>query len=167
MSCSDVSKYCRVNLPRISTMDTPGGECIIERGKLGDLGSKKFVTPENVTYYQPGVTIQEFNHQELRLPQKRSFLGPEFFNSGCATLYGDSRFDNGPNSALSDNQSTTAMFDYNFAPQAYYDTNNINCSTAGVKCAGPNSALGWTLDANGTPYWMSKANSAGSSVCAK
>jgi hypothetical protein len=144
--CSDVTSSCRVDLPRISTLDTKGGECAIEPGKIGDLGSKKFVTPYNVTYYQPGVTIREFNHEGLRLPQKREFLGPEFFNSGCTTLYGNNRFTTGPNTADTDSKDTMAMFDYTFATRPYFEGNNVTCSTVGAKCAGPNSPLGWMMD---------------------
>ena len=151
--CHDVKSDCRVDLPRISTMSSPGGECVIERGKIGDLGSKVFVTPEGVTYYRPGVTIREFNHAGLRLPQKRTFLGPEFFDSGCATLYGSNRFNDGPSSANSDSAATEAMFNYTFAPRPYYEGNSFNCVQAGAKCDSPNSALGWMLTPSGEVMW--------------
>ena len=153
--CNDVKSECRVNLGRISTPDLAGDECAIVPGKIGDLGSKKYISPYNVTYYRPGVTVREFNGPDLRLPQKREFLGPEFYNSGCATLYGSGRFESGPNSATSDPASTENMFNYVFAPQPYFQGNNVPCYSAGVKCDGPNSALGWMLDASGNPLWQS------------
>lgn len=164
-SCSDVTKDCRVNLPRISTLDTPGGECAVVPGKIGDLGSSKIVTPYGVTYYRPGVTVREFNHPSLRLPQKREFLGPEFYNSGCATLYGNSRFQQGPNSALSDADATQAMFNYNFRAQPFFQGNTASCYNAGAKGPSPNSALGWMTDRNGALLWQANNNEALVAAC--
>ena len=158
-SCSDVKSDCRVDLPRISTYGSKGQECSIVPGKIGDLGSKMYTTPYNVVYYRPGVTVREFNHAGLRLPQKREFLGPEFFNSGCATLYGNNRFNQGPNTATSDSMGTQAMFDYNFATQPYYQGNNFDCYNAGAKCVSPNSALGWMLGKDNQLLWKSQNQS--------
>jgi hypothetical protein len=154
--CSDVKSDCRVDLPRISTYDSKGQECAIVPGKIGDLGSKIYTTPYNVVYYRPGVTVREFNHAGLRLPQKREFLGPEFFNTGCATLFGNNRFNVGPNSADTDSIGTQAMYDYNFAPQPYFQGNDFDCYNAGVKCVSPNSALGWMLTKDDKLLWKSK-----------
>ena len=164
-SCSDVTKDCRVDLKRISTLDTPGGECAVVPGKIGDLGSSKIVTPYGVTYYRPGVTVREFNHAELRLPQKRAFLGPEFFNSGCATLYGNSRFQQGPNSAVTDSLATQAMFDYNFGSQPFSQGNAVACYNAGMKGPSPNSALGWMTDQSGNLLWQSTDKDALAAAC--
>jgi hypothetical protein len=167
--CYDVAADCRVDLPRISTMDTKGGECSIDGSVIGDLGSKTYVSPYNVVYQRPGVTIREFNHAGLRLPQKRTFLGPEFFNSGCATLYGNSRFNGGPSSAMTDNSSVQAMFDFNFAPRPYFDGdgNNYPCFCAGSKGCGnlSSSFLGWEMDSTGTPIWKSKQQNAAQIKC--
>lgn len=164
--CSDVARDCRVDLPRISTMGTQGGECAIVPGKVGDLGSKVFVTPYNVIYQRPGVTVREFNHEGLRLPQKREFLGPEFFNSGCATLYGNSRFNQGPNSAQ-ESQETENMFNYAFATQPYFQGNDFDCACVLGKCAGDlsNSAMGYMLDDNSQLLWKSKAAGALNQQC--
>lgn len=165
--CSDVQSYCRVDAPRISTLESRGGECATDQGVIGDLGSSKTVTSYGVTYYHPGVVVREFNHPPLRLPQKREFLGPEFFNSGCATLYGNTRFDSGPNSALTDAAATRAMFDYNFASRPYFEGNNASCYNAGVKCTSPNSALGWMMDPSGKLLWQSTNAAELNAVCAK
>jgi hypothetical protein len=158
--CHSVTGDCRTMAPRISTMSEPGGECVIEKGKIGDLGSEVFVTPDNVVYYHNGVTVREFNHAGLRLPQKRTFLGPEFYDSGCATMYGNSRFNPGePSSAQSDSAATEAMFNYVFAPQPYFEGNNVDCTTALSKCQGPNSALGWMMDSNGQLLWKKNVQS--------
>jgi hypothetical protein len=154
-ACSDVTKDCQVDMGRIGMMGFNGAECAIDPGKIGDLGSSKIITPYGVTYYRPGISIREFNHGDLRLPQKREFLGPEFFNSGCATLYGNSRFNQGPNSATTDSKSTTAMYDFVFSSSPYFEGNHASCYDAGVKCAGPNSALGWMMDPAGTLLWQS------------
>jgi len=166
--CSDVARDCRVDLPRISTMNSKGDECAIVPGKVGDLGSKVFTTPYNVVYQRPGVTIREFNHEGLRLPQKRSFLGPEFFNSGCATLYGNSRFNQGPNSA-NESTDTSAMFDYAFATRPYFESSAGGagpCYCAGAKCSDPvNSFIGWNLDKDGQLGWKSKNQNAMMQQC--
>jgi hypothetical protein len=162
--CHSLPGDCRTDAPRISTPDQKGGECAIVPGKIGDLGSKVFVTPYNVTYQRPGVTVREFNHAGLRLPQKREFLGPEFFNAGCATLYGNSRFGGGESSAH-DSMATEAMFDYNFSAQPYYTGNNFPCENAGAKCASANSALGWMLNKNGQLLWQSQDAAAANQRC--
>lgn len=166
-SCSGVQGDCRVDMPRISTLDQQGGECAVVPGKIGDLGSQKMVTPYGVTYYRPGVTVREFNGPELRLPQKRAFLGPEFYNSGCATLYGNSRFNSGPNSAVTDQVATQAMFNYSFSPRPYFEGNNASCYNAGVKCTSPNGALGWMMDKEGKLLWQSTNAEALNLTCAK
>jgi hypothetical protein len=158
--CNDVRADCRVDLPRIG-----GGECAIDPGKIGDLGSKVYINQNNVIYQRRGVVVREFNHEGLRLPQKREFLGPEFFNSGCATLYGNSRFTQGPNSATTDPAYTLAMFNHNFAPRPYYEGNDVNCVNAGAKCISPNSALGWMLDQHETPLWMSQIQKDSTLTC--
>ena len=163
--CSGISGDCRTNAPRISTMDSQGGECIVEQGRIGDLGSKTFTTPYNVVYQRPGVTVREFNHAGLRLPQKREFLGPEFFNSGCATLYGNSRFGGGPSSATESSQ-TEAMFDYNFAPHSYFEGNDADCSCTLAKCNSlPNTAQGWMLNKNGDLLWQAAERNAAQPRC--
>ena len=164
-SCSDVTKDCQVDLGRIGMMGSSGAECAIDAGKIGDLGSSKTITPYGVTYYRPGVTIREFNHGELRLPQKREFLGPEFYNSGCATLYGNSRFNKGPNSANTDSNATMAMYDYVFSSSPYFEGNSASCYDAGVKCTGPNSALGWMMDPAGNLLWKSTNENVMNATC--
>ena len=161
-ACMDLEKDCRVDMKRISTLDSKGGECAIVPGRIGDLGSSKVVTPYGVTYYRPGVAVREFNGPELRLPQKREFLGPEFFNSGCATMYGNNRFQSGPNSAATDSAATQAMFNYSFAPRPYFEGNAASCYDAGAKCMGPNSALGWMMDKSGKLLWQNTDSSSNS-----
>ena len=165
--CTDIQGECRVNLPRINTMHTKGGECSIDTDVIGDIGSKTYVTPYNVVYQRPGVTIREFNPQSLRLPQKRTFLGPDFFNSGCVGLYGNSRWESGPSSAEEDaaNSATRMMYDYSFQTRPYFEGNNVDCATAGAKCAGPNSALGWMLNPAGMPFWMEQNKANVTAVC--
>lgn len=152
--CNDVTKDCRVDMGRIGTMGSKGNECALDAGKIGDLGSSKTITPYGVTYYRPGVVVREFNHNDLRLPQKREFLGPEFYNSGCGTLYGNSRFNQGPNSATTETSATMSMYNYMFGSEPYFQGNSANCYDAGVKCSGPNSALGWMTDKTGKLLWQ-------------
>jgi hypothetical protein len=124
----------------ISTPENPhGGECVIDANKIGDLGSTKQVTSRGVIYYNPGVTVREFNHQELRLPQKRTFLGPEFYHSGCTTRYGSTRVDNFPNSAENISENTLKMFDQAFESHDHAITQDFCTSCAGPKYGTPNA----------------------------
>lgn len=143
---------CRVQLPVISTWERPGDETVIEHGKIGDLGSKTYISPNNVIYQQPGVTIREFNHRGLNWHQKKEHLGPEFFNTGCATLYGNSLHDHGPNTTV-DDKKTQDMFNYYFSSVEAFRGNNPWIGNAGVKHSTMNSANGWHVEKNGELIW--------------
>jgi len=156
--CADFKPQCRVDLPRISTPGHPGGECALVPGKIGDIGSKKYVTPYNVIYHEPGTIIRNWNHRGLRLPQKQAYLAPEFYNSGCSTLYGSSKFDNGPNSATSNSASTNAMYDTMFSSMPYNEGNNVSCACGSCgTCKGYNSSAGWMVEKNGKLAWENQA----------
>lgn len=154
-----------MDLPRITTPEAVGQETAIVPGKIGDLGSSKTVSPYGVVYYRPGVTVREFNHADLRLPQKREFLGPEFFNGGCATLYANGRLASGPSSATTDTAATSSMLDRMFASQPYFEGNQASCYNAGVKGNSPNSALGWMMDKDRNLLWEAKSPDAVRLVC--
>lgn len=153
--CNGLPPTCRVDMPRISTWSEKGGECADIPGKRGSLNQKTYVTPYGVTYYEPGVTVSEFNHRALRLPQKRDFLGAEFYNAGCATLYGRSNFDPSlPNSARNLNTESEEMYQSLWMPQPYFTTNNPPCECNGIKCDSYNGPKGWVMDKNGVLAWQ-------------
>ena len=155
--CNGLPPLARVDMPRISTMDEIGGECVDLPGRIGSLNSRTFVTPYNVTYYEPGVIVREFNHRALRLPQMREFLGPEFFNPGCATLYGNAKFDpNLPNSATNLAPETQQMYESLWAPQLYFEGNKPPCDCNGIKCDSPNGPNGWRFTSSGDVAWQTK-----------
>ncbi len=158
MACTQTSNasVLRGVMPKISTWDNPGNECVIVPGKIGDLGTKRFITPDNVEFVQNGVTVREFNHRALRLPQKRPFLGPEFFNSGCATLYGTVGYDT--NMADVNPAVTANMFNNVFASQGFFEGNNPAPCCTGVKAASSNSALGYARDDKGQLLWTKNNN---------
>jgi hypothetical protein len=152
MSCTESHPTCRVNLPRL------GQECVNVPGRIGTLQGHTYVTPNNVIYNEPGTTIREFNPRDLRLPQKRAFLGPEVFNGGCATLYSNSNFNpEDPNSATSLSGPSNHMFNSMWTPMPYGQGNHAPCQCACTKCDGPNSAVGWMKTKNGKLKWEERA----------
>lgn len=165
--CTDVKPQCRVDLPRISTPGHPGGECALVPGKIGDLQSKKYVTPYNVVYHRPGTTVRNWNHRGLKLPQKQDYLAPIFYDSGCSTFYGNSKLTQGPNSATSVSPGSQAMYDAMFQPMGdahgpYFQGNHpyCNCGGCGGQCLSPNTSLGWAINKDGKLNWVAQAEKA-------
>lgn len=160
MSCHSSQPICRVDMPRISTMSDIGEECVQVPGMVGSLQSQVFTTPYNVTYRRPGVVIREFNPRSLRLPQKRPFLGPEIFNSGCATLYSNDHFHpERPLSHRNVSSATQHMYDTLWNDPGLFQGNNPPTNCACSKCDGPTSVLGWRMDSDGELVWKKKMGS--------
>lgn len=139
------SETCRVQPEQAPMMEGPG---TIHRG------FETHVTPYGVVYQQNGMTVSDFN-RNLRLPQKRTFLGPEYFNGGCFSLYcKDSA--QCPNSRLATpSPQTEALF------QAAFDTpfdpatgNNAPPPCFGGNCNSYNSVTGWEITSSGKLRWQ-------------
>lgn len=160
-----MTEIYRVRLPTLNDTKVKGELCTSSPG-IGDLGSKTLVGTNNVVYQRPGLTVRDFNGSNLRLPQKREFLGPEVFNQGCVGLYGSSQFNtNDPATSVLDDKNEAHMFDYYFQSQPYFEGNHFSCSNAGVKEAGTNSALGYMKDKNGNLLWQSQNEKAIMEYC--
>lgn len=111
---------CKVDIGHVSTPGFPNGsEHVLVPGKIGDFGSQTYIADNNVVYRRNGVTIREFNHKDLRLPQKRTFLGPEIYNQGCMGLYGRSSCDVVAKPA-DDGPRAKEMWDYLFSGSGIY-----------------------------------------------
>lgn len=149
--CQNVKPKCRVDLPRISTSDQPGGECAIVPGKIGDMNTKIFTTPHNVIYTRPGVVIRNWNHRGLRLAQKQDYLTPEFFNSGCSTFYGNCHLNEGPNSSQNLSPMTQSMYDSMFSSYDQSQGNNAssNCGGCCGRSQSYNDQNGWMVNNHG------------------
>lgn len=140
-------KSCRVLTPTISVPgDDPksGNECVIETDRVGDVGSRRQETSAGVIYYRPGMVIREFNHRNLRVPQMRDWLGPQYFYSGCVTRYGNSSVQKGcgqPSEAIT--EETQNMYDHLFTSQDYGIATKSCTECAGVKNGTLNSYTGY------------------------
>lgn len=107
-------------------------------------GSQRYTTPTGVTFRNNGMTVQDFN-AGLRLPQMRTFLGPEYFNSGCTSLYcKDDTMCRGSKTAR-ECQPTSDMMAYNFEAQCDSTGNSSPPWLAVGKGVTYNSTLGWEL----------------------
>jgi hypothetical protein len=110
-------------------------------------GSQNYTTPQGVTYHQYGMTVSDYN-QGLRVPQMRTFLGPEFFNGGCTSLYcKDSTMC--PNSVKAQTCAQTQdMFKYLFDSERSFVGNTAPPACFGGKCSGYSSVPGWETSAS-------------------
>ena len=136
-------KSCRVAKVNSTEMLHPGR---IHRG------FSSFTTPEGVQYHTPGMTVSNFNGS-LRLPQKRTFLGPEYYNGGCYQMFcKDAAACTGQSARLSQaSPAENALFEAAFeSPHEPFTGNDAppQCSTA--KCGSYSSVTGW--ETNGTSF---------------
>ena len=113
-------------------------------------GSQTYTTPTGVVYRNFGMTVQDYN-RGLRLPQQRTFVGPEYFNSGCTSLYcKDAQMC--PSSVEAQScERTTDMLDYLFERQSDFTGNNAPPPCFGGKCVDYGSTLGWQLSSSTDP----------------
>jgi len=108
-------------------------------------GSQNYTNPGGVTFHTYGMTVQDYN-AGLRQPQMRTFLGPEYFNSGCSSLYCKDSALCQQSKMAQGCQRSDDMFTYLFAHQSDFTGNNAPQSVAiGSKCSGYNSVKGWEL----------------------
>lgn len=149
---------CNTNGPvhcRVDVWQTSG--CNVEAGKVGAVQAKTYVTPYDVIYPFNGTIMREFNHDGLRLPQKREFLGPQYFGGGCSALYGSSEYDSVPGVTKSHHDLNNMPYVNAFVHEKIYEGNNpppciSNCSKCDTNS--PNSVHGWVLSATGKPLWQ-------------
>lgn len=107
-------------------------------------GSQTYTDPYNVTSHVYGMTVQNYN-EGLRQPQMRTFLGPEYFNAGCTSLYcKDSQMCPSSVPAQSCERSND-MFAYLFEQQSNFTGSNPPPACFGGKCSGYDSTVGWSV----------------------
>lgn len=113
-------------------------------------GGGKFTTAQDVTYRVNGMTISDYN-AGLRQPQMRTFLGPEYFNSGCSSLYCRDKEACGGNMKLAKGCGQTGdMMSFLFESQADFIGNDAPPPCfGGSKCGGYGSVLGWETNPKG------------------
>jgi len=111
-------------------------------------GNQSYTTPGGVTFRTNGMTVTDFN-QGLRLPQMRTFLGPEYWNAGCTSLYcKDSTMCPGGTNATTC-APTGDMFNYLFESHSDFTGNDAPPACFGGLCSGYSSVLGWETSNTG------------------
>jgi len=108
-------------------------DCIAVAPGKWEVGS--FLTPKDgsfIDYNTERMTIYDPD-THLRLPQRRSFLSPEYFNSGCLPIYCTSsdRSCGMKNQTPVQSKETIAMFD-----QAFASTDPFIGAYSPAACAG-------------------------------
>jgi len=89
-------------------------------------------------------------------PQRRTFLFPAMYNSGCETLYCNNTAQCPNTSRATTSPATRQMFDVMFGSyDPYGQVNGTSTACSGVKCNSPNGTNGWRYGADGRPMWMS------------
>lgn len=114
-------------------------------------------------YTQHGMLTETNPHGPLRVPQRRTFLMPEYFNSGCSTEYcaGDEKIYPTGRPACSGPQTSSwnnRELDPYFASTDPYYGNSVPVSMVCYKGITGNSTAGWlnAKPADGTsavPLW--------------
>src|SRR5579872_1435104 len=111
------------------------------------VGNQTFTNDNGVTFRQYGMTRQNYN-VGLRMPQMRTFLGPDYFNSGCTSLYCKDGAMCPQSVVAKECQLSSDMFDYLFTHQGHHTGNGAPPPCFGGKCSGYDSTLGWQTDTN-------------------
>jgi hypothetical protein len=119
-------------------------------------GNQVYTNPQDVTFREYGMTVQNYN-SGLQMPQMRTFLGPEYFNGGCTSLYCKDSTMCPTGSTARSCQPSSDMFDYLFTSQSDFTGNSAPPQIAGGKCVSYDSVLGWELGANGEPKWKAQS----------
>lgn len=116
-------------------------------------GGYEWTTPEGVQYQMGGMIPSNFN-KGLRLPQQRTFLGPEYFNGGCFQWYCKGQ-NNCPNSVQAkESPAATALFEMAFSSNMPFTGNNAPPSCFQGVCSGYNSTVGWEFLPSGQMRWQ-------------
>lgn len=122
-------------------------------------GSQNYTTTGGIALHQYGMTVQNYN-EGLRQPQMRTFLGPEYFNAGCTSLYcKDSNMC--PSSVPARGCARSSdMFNYLFDHQSDFTGNDAPPACFGGKCSGYDSTIGWQLSSTqpSTVQWQTSGN---------
>lgn len=120
------------------------------------------ITENGVTMYNHGMIISKPG-DGLTVYQRRSFIEPEYYNSGCSSLYCQDRLSCPEGKLSMPTKQENEMFDYFFASTDPFITNNeMPRSCAGINEGNINSYSGWMVPPNQTtPVWMLNAQKNG------
>jgi hypothetical protein len=145
-------RNCRVNYPHT---------CEIQ--SLNKWG-KDFSTTDkyyDITGYNNGMYIYR-PEDGLRVPQRRSFLTPEYYDSGCYNWYCN-RKEECPQGTLSGpTEQENQMFDYMFSSTDMFDSNSCLSQCAGIKGTGASSTCGYLVPEGSDQFlWQIEAEKKG------
>jgi len=107
-------------------------------------GQVNYTNQFGVKYVRPGMTVSDFN-RGLRVPQQRTFLGPEYFNGGCAPLYCKDGVQCPQSVVASTPARTNALFEAAFGTLCPLTGNDAPPECFLGKCSGYNSTIGWEV----------------------
>lgn len=130
------------------------------------LGEQTYVTPSGVRYMRPGMTVSDFN-QRLRLPQRRTFLGPEYFNGGCVTPYCKDSTQCPESTQATVSPRTNSLFAAAFDTPFDFTGNDAPPQCFQGVCSGYNSVVGWETAPTGELRWQSKTAAERSQSCSQ
>jgi hypothetical protein len=148
MAAALIGLGCDVADASTCRVEVEPSSCQVREG-LTMKGGGKFTTPQGITYRMNGMTVSDYN-RGLCQPQMRTFLGPEYFNSGCSSLYCRDK-QTCPNSKMASGCNQTGdMMSYLFESQADFIGNDAPPPCfGGSKCGGYGSVVGWETNPNG------------------
>lgn len=132
---------CRVEMPLVvppSTCTLPGG----------------------IQYNIQGMTVFPQN-QTLRVAQRRPWLEPEFYNSGCAPMYCKDQVQCPLGKIATESPKTRALLDAAFSSNCPFTGNDASPACFQGKCGTYNSTSGWEVTQDQKLRWQTRNDSFG------
>ena len=144
---------CRVNRPN---------QCTPVSLNRWDKGGSQSTKYKDIRFYNHGMQIYR-PEDGLRVPQRRSFLSPEYFDSGCLRPYCQQKANCPAGTFSGPTQREEKMFDYYFESRDPYEGNNGPMNCVGIKGDSINSFAGWAVPpGENQTVWMLNAQAVGS-----
>ncbi len=152
MSVNGIALNAGVSPPRTCrvTMDFPIRQACPGRASMG---AGEYITPPGVRYQTGGMSITNFN-VGLRLPQRRTFLGPEYFNGGCVPENCKDAKQCPAGRRSTSTKATNQMFEAAFGSPMEFTGNDAPPQCFGGVCSSYNSTLGWEATPTGQLAWQ-------------
>lgn len=150
---------CRVDAPN---------QCELKRFNMWDIKNKDERQYSDYVSVYHGMTDYKPSNG-LRVSQKRTFLEPEYFNSGCVQPYCLNKAECPSGNITTTSNTEKALFNKMFQSIDVDTGNNGPGTCVGIKRDTQNSYSGWetTPLTNGKPIWFAMANKnfIGSDAC--
>lgn len=124
--------------------------------RMWQSGGGEFTAANGVHYVMNGMTVLRYN-EGLTLAQSRGYLFPQYFNTGCSTLYCKDGTMCPNSTPVKSNPTTTSMLDYLFENHSDFTGNSAppgDCS----KGTSYSSTRGWELQGNRLKWQLDNDN---------